>query len=131
MTTVTDFHAPAWRIAREFRYAGVIHSMGEPVPEMSAEEALEHERQGYIARLDADPKARIMPVAPMLGEMTPELYLAGPDVRVWRNIRVHRPSRKMLRAIAKLATDTTRSIALIEGLKAFLGAPLEEHERHQ
>jgi hypothetical protein len=117
---VQGFTPSEWVVKKDFVHDGNIVSPGEPVPALSVEAAEGLARRGVITKPGLRPKEE----APK----TAAEYLRCSDPMVVRRIRQHKPAKKTLREMLKLADQQGRlkdNRTLHETLLLALKAPVE------
>ena len=97
---VHGFTPSEWMVRKDFIHDGNIVSPGEPVPMLSVDQAESLARRGVITK----PGLKMKEEAPV----TAAEFLRCSDPMVVRRIRQHRPSKKMLREMLKLAEQSGR-----------------------
>lgn len=119
--SMTEFIPSEWTVQKDLVFQGVTYSSGEPVPALSVEEAESLAQRGVIVKIGGKIPERV--------PETPEDYMQRPDPQVLRMIRVHKPSRAMLKKVLMLAVESGRAAnnrTLHEALLLELKIPVEE-----
>ena len=115
-----------WRVRGSLRHGGFVYGPGEPLPELTEEEALHYEKVGSLMRLDENGEVRsILDQHPDGSRRIPEppdalAYLYARDEMVLRTIVQHQPKKRLVQEILALAKKGNRSMVLRFALEAIL-----------
>lgn len=125
MTTDTNVKAgqyinpSEWRVRGALRHGGIVYGPAEPLPDLTLQEALQYEAQGYLVRVLAD--GTVMP-STKDKRVPPDArgYFMGRDEIVLKQICEHLPSIETVHEMLLIAKASGRSTLLRFALEAML-----------